>query len=140
MKSKAYQKALSIARKNGPSEDAYNHLKTAISEGDHRASYALATWYLHGAHVKKDHKKAVALLKKAANHDLADAAFDLAVCYEKGEGVKKDLAQAAAMYLRALRCGDSSAAKELYRMFYWGIGVAKNRKAAIEFSKMMGNA
>ena len=136
MKSKPYDKALSLMNQGADPGKAYPLLVKAMEAGDYRAHYAIGTWYLYGKHVKASVKKAVGLFKLAADHDVGDAAFDLAVCYEKGEGVKQDLAKAAAFYLRALRCGDDSAAEELRRMFYWGIGVEKNRAIAEEFSKL----
>lgn len=135
MKHDPYQKALAIMNADGEPGEAYPLLLKAMEAGDHRAHYAIGTWYLYGRHVKASARKAVALFKKAADHDVAEAAFDLAVCYEMGEGVKQDLAKAAALYLRAWRCGDESAAEELRRMFHWGIGVAKNRAIADEFAK-----
>lgn len=136
MKSKPYDKALSLMNRGATPDKAYALLIEAMEAGDYRAHYAIGTWYLYGRHVKASVKKAVDLFKQAADHDVGYAAFDLAVCYEKGEGVKQDLKKAAAFYLRALRCGDSSAAEELRRLFYWGIGVEKNRAIAEELSKL----
>lgn len=136
MKSNSYQKALLLMTRGAEPDEAYPLLIKAMEEGDHRAHYAIGTWYLYGTYVKANARKAVALFKIAADHDVADAAFDLAVCYEKGEGARRDLAKAAAFYLRAWHCGDTSAVYELRRMFYWGIGVTKNRAIAEEFARI----
>ena len=134
MKKSPYEEALALVEAGGAAEAAYQLLTKASEQGDHRADYAIGTWYLHGFFLKKNVKKGTQLIKKAADNDVADAAFDMAVSYEKGVGVKKNPGIAAAYYLRALRCGDASAAKELERMFYWGIGVVKNRRLANEFA------
>jgi uncharacterized protein len=79
----------------------------ADKRGDPRATYALATWWLHGKDilVKKNLRKAVGLLRKAADAH-PDATFDLAVSYEKGRGVRKSQKMAAKLYLKAALLGD----------------------------------
>jgi TPR repeat protein len=91
-KSKLYDRAMSEARnKAGDPAKTHRLLTRAHERGDARATYALASWYLHGKEgiVSRHPAKAVALLRAAAEDDLAEAAFDLAVSYEKGIGVRK---------------------------------------------------
>ena len=76
-----------------PSENSIevlNKLNAASAAGDDRATYALATWYLHGKNVEKDIDRALNLLRLAADAGNADAMYDLAYSYEIGNGVPKD--------------------------------------------------
>lgn len=134
-KSRHYSRALSIMRTSGDASRALPLLRKAMDEGDYRAHYAVATWYLHGRHVERNFTKAARLLKQAARHEVPEAAFDLALCYELGCGVPADMDRAAAMYLRALRLGDRQAAHALERLFHHGIGVQKCRPLAAEFRR-----
>jgi len=65
------------------------------------ASYALATWYLRGRHVRKDLQKGFEYLTKASKGNIKEAFYDLAVCYEKGSGTLKNLEKAFQNYLKA---------------------------------------
>lgn len=140
VKSRQYSRALSTMRTSGDASRALPLLRKAMDEGDYRAHYAVATWYLHGRQVERNVTKAVRLLKQAAGHDVPEAAFDLAICYEIGCGVPVDMDMAAAMYLRALRLGDRQAAHALERLFHHGIGVPKCRPLAAEFRRFAEGA
>lgn len=106
-------------------------LESAHSSNDRRATYALATWHLYGhAGYAKNLRKAVQLLKHAANSDVTAAHFDLAVCYETGEGVKKNEARAYLHYLAAALNGDLDSLGEVGRCLFHGIGTTRDRKAA----------
>ena len=94
------------------------------------ATYALATWYLHGKYFKQDLRKAAMLLREAARSNIADALYDLAVSYEEGKGVKKNLEKACELYLRAALQGDEQSTYEVGRCYYYGIGVSQDRKIA----------
>jgi TPR repeat protein len=136
MNTASYTKALRLIESGGSASGAYKLLVQASEAGDFRADYAIGTWYLHGFFLRKSLKKAIRLIKRAADQDIADAAFDMGVSYEKGVGVRQDPSIAVAYYLRAFRCGHGAAVKELERMFYWGIGVEKNRRLAKELAKL----
>jgi TPR repeat protein len=128
---KSYEAALQKARlKRAPLEAVSKLLETAHEAGDARATYALATWYLHGKHFKKNVRKSVSLLRKAASQDLPDALFDLAVCYERGEGMKSNAKKAAELYLRAALHGEMQSIYEVGRCYYYGIGVHADRDIA----------
>jgi TPR repeat protein len=132
-KSGKYERALRLAQKNkkSPPRTAYELLVAADKEGDARATYALATWYLFGSPftpVKKS--EAIRLLKKATEGGVADAAHDLAVAYEKGDGVKKSLNQAFELNMYAALLGDAQSFYEVGRMYHYGIGVSRNRRLA----------
>jgi TPR repeat protein len=124
-----YLRALKKAELKEPDYLAvYKDLVTALEkEGDPRAAYAIATWYLSGLHVKKDCKKAVELLTIAANFDIPDACFDLAICFEKGNGVIKNLEKSFYYYMKGALAGDPQSHYETGRCYYHGIGVKKNK-------------
>jgi uncharacterized protein len=128
----AYELALKEAtRKNPRLSIAAALLERAHSEGDRRATYALATWHLHGhAGYSKDLKVALALFKLAALAHHPEANFELAVCYENGEGVRKNDKRAYIHYLAAALFGDTDALTETGRCLYYGIGTNQDRKAA----------
>lgn len=127
----AYDDALRLMNDAVPNTVEVRHLlDAAISDGDDRAEYALATWYLHGKHVKKNVTKGIELLERAATKGNADASFDLAVCYERGQGVAKSDAEAFRLYRDAAKRGDPEAMQEVGRMLYYGLGVAEDRQAA----------
>lgn len=85
-----YQMALVEAKKKKPdNKKVFSLLMKSMRKGNPQATYALATWYLHGKHVKKNLHKAIQLLRQAVRMNVKEALFDLAVSYEKGIGVKK---------------------------------------------------
>ena len=127
-----YSYALKLA-KNDPDnfEEISDALEQAHADGDPRASYALATWYLfgHGGY-EKDLKNAVALLKIAAKNGISAASYDLGVCYEKGNGIKKNEKKAYLHYLYAALNGDDDSIPEVARCLYYGIGVERDKKSS----------
>jgi uncharacterized protein len=128
---KAYERALQVARRRQPDlARAFHLLTVAHRYGDGRATYALATWYLHGKHVDRNLKKATVLLRAAASKDIPDALFDLAVSYEKGIGVNRSERRAAELYLRCSLAGGSGGYFEVGRCYYYGIGFKRDRRLA----------
>jgi TPR repeat protein len=122
-----YKAAMKEVRKKRPDTKlVWSLLKASEKEGSVEASYAMATWLLHGHNVKVDLRAAVRLLLKASKGGVAAASYDLAVCYEKGAGVAKNPSLAVEFYLRAALGGDSQAIYEVGRCLYYGIGVRKN--------------
>jgi TPR repeat protein len=112
-----------------------------LADGSPHAAYALATWHLHGTHAPKDIKKAVRLLKIAANAKVAEANYDLAVAYETGEGLKKNLKKAFQHYLTSALYGDAQGMRETGRCYWHGLGVGRDRAIARQFitrSKELG--
>jgi len=127
---KAYRQALSEARKKNPRLDiVLELLNTAIEKNNPDAMYALASWYLHGKHVRKNYAKACALLLPASAR-VADASSALAICFEKGQGVKKNLSKAFYYHVNAAMLGDPEAYYEVGRCYYYGIGARKDADLA----------
>lgn len=109
---------------------AFSLFEQAHESGDPRATYAIATWYLHGRYVKKNINKAVLLLKQSARKKVPDAMYDLAACYEGGTGVKKGKRKAFELYLKAAIRNDHQSVEEVARCYWFGIGVNKDRIVA----------
>ena len=129
----AYDRALLIAQRAKPDlRLAKSILEGAATAGDHRATYALATWYLHGKPpaVDQNVRRSAELLKVAAESGHPQASFDYAVSLEKGVGVKKNEKLALRYYLRSALSGDLDAIGAVGRMYYYGLGVAQDRKVA----------
>ncbi len=123
-----YRDALKEASKDDPDiENVLKLLTLAIKKGNASASYAMATWYLHGKFVTKNLKKAIDFFKIASEQNLSSALFDLAVCYEIGVGVKRNFKKSFELYLRAALAGDKQANYEVGRCYYYGIGINKNQ-------------
>ena len=62
-----YDEALRIMRGSNPDRKrVFALLLAASSDGDHRASSAIAIWYYHGQYVRKNFRKAVQFARKAA--------------------------------------------------------------------------
>jgi uncharacterized protein len=131
MRSK-YDKALKLASKSSrKTREVYDMLVAADAEGDPRATYAIATWYLHGSRfTRKNIKYANELLEKAALQNVPEAAYDFAISLEKGAGIRKSAVRAFEFYMRAALLGDKQSVFEIGRMYNHGIGTRKNRRLA----------
>lgn len=132
-KSDPYARALKIMRGKAPDVSAAKKLlEEGLRAGDHRAQYALATWYMHGMPplVEVDLPKALKMLKEAAKAGVPEAQYDYAISLETGKGVKKNERLALRFHLRAALSGDVDAMEEVGRMYYYGIGVAQDRDVA----------
>jgi uncharacterized protein len=128
---KTYEMALKRAMRPNANYTEIAPLLTAAHEsGDPRATYALATWYLHGRAFRRNVRKAVALLRVAASNGIPDALYDLAVCNENGEGTPKNESRAVELYLRAALLGEKQSIYEVGRCYYYGIGVKVDRAIA----------
>lgn len=103
-------------------------LSRASEEGDDRATYAIATWYLHGKNVKKDVNLAVKLLREAASSGNSSALFDLAYSYEAGIGVDRDQRTALLLYIESALNGDKQAVYEVSRCYWYGVGTKSDRE------------
>jgi TPR repeat protein len=128
---KLYTLALEEMKGVNPNiKNVLNNLNQAYNLGSMDACYALATWFLHGTHVKKDMKKAISLLKISAAKKHSDALYDLAVCYEEGKGIEKDERKAFLSYLEAALYGDDQSNYEVGRCYYYGVGIIEDKQIA----------
>jgi len=119
-----YEVALKIERSSKADwKQVVEHLKLAEQSNHPDATYALATFYLHGKYLEKDPSTAAKLLEKACELGSSSACFDLAVSSEKGVGVLQDEKRAFGLYMKAMVLGDRSAIFEVARCCYYEIGV-----------------
>ena len=128
----AYARALAIGR--DPSPDllaAHDLLINASGSGDLRATYALATWYLHGNDaVSLDEKAGIRILKTLEKSNIPEALFDLAVSYDYGKHVKRNEEKAFSLYMRAALLGDSNACNQVGQFYAEGKFVDHDPKIA----------
>lgn len=130
--SDSYERALRLARGSERElAQALELLQQAHADGDVRATYALASWYLYGEQVEKDYQKAVSLLKVCAAKFYPSGLYDLAVAYELGHGVARDLRRAFELYLAAGIRGDAQAIEETGRCYFYGVGIGEDRDLAV---------
>ena len=128
-----YEEALREMQCDAPNpRKALVLLQEAHSAGAARATYALATWYLHGQPpvIRRNRRKALKLLEVAANANIPDALFDLAVFLEKGELGEADPKRAFEMYLRSALRNKPQSLYEVGRCYEYGIGIKKDRRLA----------
>jgi uncharacterized protein len=117
-----YHEALAVARKDDhDSGTVYDLLLHAVEQGDTRAKYAIATWYLAGnACVPKDERRGVEILKELVNADIAEALFDLAYAYDLGRYVRKNARRAFSLYMRAALLGDQESCVQIAEFYREG--------------------
>jgi len=139
---KRYDLALEKARlANADLGEVANMLTEAHEAGDARATYALATWHLHGKFFKKNLRVALRLLRQAAGAGVPEALYHLAVCYEEGSGVATNRSKATELFLRAALAGETQSLYEVGRRYYHGLGVQQDRRIAwvwLDHAKQMG--
>ena len=111
-------------------KEAFFLLKKADKAGDHRATYAIGTWYLHGRYVEVDIDKAFGLITIAAKKNHPSALYDLAIFYEKGVSVRKNAKKAYRLYLSAALRQDKQSFYEVGRCLFYGIGVQADKALA----------
>ena len=123
-----YRTAFEAAEKKGPTDDVASLLWQGHNRGDGRATYALATWYIHGTLFQTNPRKGIGLLRIARKKGIREAIFDLAYSYEIGFGVTKSLAKAFDLYVEAAQKGDHQALSEVVRCVYYGVGTSKHKE------------
>jgi uncharacterized protein len=107
------------------------HLRTAESEGDERAVYALAQCYRHGTFgLKVDLKMAHDLNKGLESSNIAEAIFNLAVDYDCGNFVRTNPKRAFSLYLVAALLGDPESCSQIAQAYQIGWVVSQNRRLA----------
>lgn len=125
-----YRTAFELAIAEGATDKVASLLQKCHKSGDARATYALATWYIHGVVFPVNAKKAVRFLRSASRSGVREAMYDLGYSYEIGFGVPKEPKKALELYVRAAQKGDQQAAREVVRCVYYGVGITKNIELA----------
>jgi TPR repeat protein len=93
----------------------------------------LADAYSRGLGTFPDSRRAVSLLKSAANLQYVPAMEQLSRCYETGSGVNEDYTRAMAWSRRAADAGDTGAMKNIGQLYLNGLGVEKDYVQAVSW-------
>lgn len=117
-----YETALELAGGEHPDlSQVYTLLNKAIEDGDDRAKYAIASWYLNGNElIEKNVKVGTNLLKDLQKSNIAEALFDLAVSYDHGWHVRRHEAKAFSLYMRAALLGHKESCKQVSEFYREG--------------------
>ena len=79
-----YKKAFDLSQRRGNAERVAELLRESHRQGDVRATYALATWHIHGVNLPRNRSAGIKLLGKASKGGIREAKYDLAHAYEMG--------------------------------------------------------
>ena len=96
-----------------PEQIGTNELRQAAMTGNASAQFIIASRYLEGRKVGRDHKKAAQWYLRAAETGLATAQYRLGTLYERGRGVAQDRVQAMSWYEKAANQGNVKAMHNL---------------------------
>ena len=107
-------------------ERARKELQPVAKKGDARAQHLLATMYLRGAGVARNHSQAYQWLSKAAKKGNARAQTALAALFENGHGVPQEFRDAAKWYRKAAERGNPEAQAALGRLYISGLGLRRD--------------
>jgi TPR repeat protein len=107
-------------------------LEDAARKGEPAASYNLALLLLTTG-TQADLLRAVALLRTAAEAEVADAQHALGALYLRGRGVTRDTAEAARWFLKSAGNGNLAGEVEYAILLFNGEGVPKNEALAARY-------
>ncbi|MFB3058240.1 MAG: tetratricopeptide repeat protein, partial [Gammaproteobacteria bacterium] len=110
--------------------------QAAADQGDPEAKHYMASLYYQGHGVRKDHAKALALLKEAAGDDYVLSIATLGAMYLEGDFVDQDYQEAFAYFLRAAKLDHLHSIYKVSQFYLNGAGVAQSYdKAAYWFKE-----
>lgn len=125
-----YKKAFDLSQRRGNAGRIAALLQESHRRGDVRATYALATWHIHGLNLPRNRSAGIKLLRKASKGGIREAKYDLAHAYEMGIGVAKSHEKALDLYIRAAQEGDVDSVTEVIRCVFYGKGIPRNKELA----------
>ena len=96
-----------------PEQIGTAELRQAASGGDASAQFIIASRYLEGRKVGRDHDQAAQWYLRAAEGGLAAAQYRIGTLYERGSGVAQDRFQAMSWYAKAADQGNIKAMHNL---------------------------
>ena len=121
------------AYQSGEYETARQYWEKALSEGNASAAYNLGIALSKGLGGESDQRRAISLIKDAAQAGLAAAEHKLALAYYSGKGVPQDKAQAQFWWRRAAEQEHAQAQYNLAAMLWNADGVEKDQAQAVEW-------
>lgn len=104
--------------------------------GDAESQYIWGRKFADGNGVSEDTRKAVFLLRSAAEQGHAQAQADLALMYMKGHGVSEDFAEGLAWLRRAAEGGFPDAQAYLGFSYVTGLGVEKSAAEGVKWLQL----
>ena len=107
-------------------------LEKQAETGDPQAQVALGLAYLRGEGASRDERRAVELLRAAANRGHAVGQIALGALYADGQGVPKDARTAVEWYRKAAEQGSAHGQYLLGVKYYEGEGVSKDPDRALQ--------
>ncbi|MEM9472175.1 MAG: SEL1-like repeat protein [Pseudomonadota bacterium] len=96
-----------------PEQIGTTELRQAAVSGNASAQFIVASRYLEGRKVGRDHKRAAQWYLRAAQGGLAAAQYRIGTLYERGSGVAQDRVQAMSWYAKAANQGNIKAMHNL---------------------------
>ncbi len=96
-----------------PEQIGTAELRQAAMSGNPSAQFIIASRYLEGRKVGRDHDKAAQWYIRAAEGGLAAAQYRIGTLYERGSGVAQDRLQAMSWYAKAANQGNIKAMHNL---------------------------
>jgi hypothetical protein len=117
------------------------HYRIAAAQGENYARWRLGVMIDTGT-APGSLEEAVALFRKAASEDYANAIVSLAVMQATGRGTLQDYSAALNSYMRAARLGDSGGVRGVGVMLHLGEGVTQDSEEALAWflvGAAMGN-
>jgi localization factor PodJL len=96
-----------------PEQIGTQALRDAAMSGDSTAQFVVASRYLEGRTVGRDHQAAARWYTRAANGGLAAAQYRIGTLHERGSGVKQDRFEAMSWYAKAAAQGNVKAMHNL---------------------------
>ena len=96
-----------------PEQIGTEELRQAALGGDARAQFIVASRYLEGRSIGRDHEAAARWYLRAANGGLSAAQYRIGTLYERGSGVAQDKLQAISWYAKAAEQGNVKAMHNL---------------------------
>ena len=103
--------------------------------GDGVCQFYIGTLFKYGWGVARDLGKAVELLRKSSDQDIASAHEALGDCYLHGNGVKADRAEAFRLFKLAERKGNVWAVNQLSYMYRYGLFVNRDVSEAARLAR-----
>ncbi|MEN0061299.1 MAG: tetratricopeptide repeat protein [Myxococcota bacterium] len=127
-----YAEAIQLAASNADDGDVSSRMELAVTSGDPRAMYAIATWYLAGEYgYPCSDERALSLLHAAAQAGVTEAMYDLGVSFELARGVPSDCHKAFYWYLRAAIRGEADAVMQVANCYASGSGIELDLVSAL---------
>lgn len=103
----------SVGVANLPEQIGTADLRQAAMDGNASAQFIIASRFLEGRKVGRDHKRAAQWYIRAAEGGLATAQYRIGTLYERGNGVAQDRFQAMSWYAKAANQGNVKAMHNL---------------------------